>query len=474
VGPADPPPAAPTGSPPADTAHAEGAGGEPGISLPSLPAFRILQEAIRAVPPVRYALGVAGVIAVLAITLWMGVDLRVAALGAPVLFVLMVVLVVFRRVATHAHANLELPAIVLIWASLLVTIAVVVLLLTSVFFRKPMDLQQFIIHEPARASADSAAGAGGGGDAGADQIAVQAALAQAKAGDFESGWKALTQRAQSNPNSPSLKETQARLAMMWLRDIHALGENHSLTEYVDPLLPCLNERAVTAKGSEAADALAHIGWGYYLKYREGETHLAVDEQFRHALELDPSNPFAHVMWGYWILWRHGPLAEAQAHFAAALASGRERTFVRHLEFSAFVNGAVTDDPDCAVALIRMGDEMRKSNESLPVEERARAISYVYWGSVGDALLLRLDSILPPADHLATFHWLVDGAGKDDSTITGFWLARLTEATGDYAAAMPMYVALRSRPFTFRAEIEKGIARCARHNVAVPPGPKKNA
>src|SRR5512140_1727573 len=120
--------------------------------LENVPAYRVLTEAIRAVPPVRYALGLAGVVAVLGIVAALGVDLRVAAFGTPILLVLMVVLVVFRHVASAARARLALPALVLVWSSLIVTITVVVLLLSSVFFRVPMDLQQFIIRGPAPAS----------------------------------------------------------------------------------------------------------------------------------------------------------------------------------------------------------------------------------------------------------------------------------------------------------------------------------
>lgn len=81
--------------------------------LENVPAYRVLTEAIRAVPPVRYALGVAGVVAVLGIVAALGVDLRVAAFGTSILLVLMVVLVVFGHVASAARARLAFPAVLL-------------------------------------------------------------------------------------------------------------------------------------------------------------------------------------------------------------------------------------------------------------------------------------------------------------------------------------------------------------------------
>ena len=428
--------------------------------LENLPAYRVLTEAIRAVPPVRYALGVAGVVAVLGIVAALGVDLRVAAFGTPILLVLMVVLVVFRHVASAARARLALPALVFVWSSLILTITAVVLVLTSVFFKVPMDLQQFIIggSAPARGSRTSR-----------EKVMqlVKAATAPAEAGDYVSAWKQVSQTVEQAPQSTEARDAQTKLAMLWLRNMR-YSEAHRFAEHVDLLLPCLNEAAVRAKGSDAADALAHIGWAYSLKYRDGQENLAVTEQFRRAVALDPANTYAHAMWGFWILWEHGPLAEAEGHFSAALKSGREHQYVRNLQVFALDIGCNHGDPACAVHLIRVWNEMRQHKEPLPVESRKSAIDHVYWASMGDKMLAQLDSILPASEHLATFLWLIAGLEGLDEAVTMFWRARLTEAVGDYKAAMGLYLVATSQRTAFKEQTQQGIKRCAAHGAEAAP------
>lgn len=104
--------------------------------------FNLLKEAMIAVPAVRYALGVAGIISVVAIVRGFGISYQIAALGAAVMIVLMTVLVVFARAASVAKGAFVLPALFLTWASLLITVAAAFFLLTSVFFGWPIKLMK--------------------------------------------------------------------------------------------------------------------------------------------------------------------------------------------------------------------------------------------------------------------------------------------------------------------------------------------
>src|SRR5687768_9470031 len=88
-----------------------------------LAPFRILREATRAVPAVRYALGVAGIVAVVAIVSAFGIGYRVAFVGALLTFVLMVVLVVFAKLTTTAPPHFLMPVKVLMWSFLVLFIA---------------------------------------------------------------------------------------------------------------------------------------------------------------------------------------------------------------------------------------------------------------------------------------------------------------------------------------------------------------
>ncbi len=110
----------------------------------------LIREAIKAVPAVKYALGVAGVAAALALAVAM-LDLRVAAFGTVIMFAMMVVLVLFAKLASIASKDLRLPVLVLTWAMLVLTLAVAVFLVTSIFFQRPLDLKSWLVRGQADA-----------------------------------------------------------------------------------------------------------------------------------------------------------------------------------------------------------------------------------------------------------------------------------------------------------------------------------
>jgi PDZ domain len=110
----------------------------------------VLNKAIKAVPAVKYALGVAGIVAAVAIVGLLGISYAAAGIGVVVMFVLMTTLVVFARITTVPTAALRIPALVFTWFALLLTMATACLLFSSVFFKKPVDVKE--IFEPSEAN----------------------------------------------------------------------------------------------------------------------------------------------------------------------------------------------------------------------------------------------------------------------------------------------------------------------------------
>jgi hypothetical protein len=104
----------------------------------------VLREAIRAVPAVKWALGVGGVLAAVALVYLFKLDARVAFVGVVVLFCFMGVLVIFARASTLRSGAIFWPAMVFTWFVLIMFIVSTVSLFTSVFFRAPLDLQQWL------------------------------------------------------------------------------------------------------------------------------------------------------------------------------------------------------------------------------------------------------------------------------------------------------------------------------------------
>ena len=106
--------------------------------------FRILREAIKAVPAVRYALAVAGVVSVVAIIQGFKLDFRVALFGALAVLLLMVMMVIFARLTRASGKSVMIPALVFTWFCLGLTMATATTLFTSVFFSKPLDLTAWV------------------------------------------------------------------------------------------------------------------------------------------------------------------------------------------------------------------------------------------------------------------------------------------------------------------------------------------
>ncbi len=96
-----------------------------------------LKSAIDAVPAVKYALGVAGVVSSVALIKAFDEDWRVTVMGAGIMVLLMSVLLVFSRLAETNSERLILPSMVLAWFSLLLTLGAAVLIFMSAFFSWP-------------------------------------------------------------------------------------------------------------------------------------------------------------------------------------------------------------------------------------------------------------------------------------------------------------------------------------------------
>ena len=287
---------------------------------------------------------------------------------------------------------------------------------------------------------------------------IKAARLQRDAGDYEGGWKLLQQALNLLPGSHEVQREQVQLAMTWLRNIHTL-EPHTFTEYVNQILPALYEGAARESGSLAADIYAHIGWSNFLKYRDGDQHLDIEGQYKKALSLDPDNPYANVMWGHWILSKRGSLTDAQRHFTAALKTGRDKEFVRELQISALEWSERIEDE---MEIIRLGNEMRKSGEELPLKIREGVVSHVYEWKLRD-IFDQLPSILPPSENLATFNWFTRDLKIEPYSAGAIVLARLTEATGDYSNALSLYASYRnSHGYSYLEQASEGIVRCTKH------------
>jgi hypothetical protein len=115
--------------------------------LPQITPESFLQKAIKAVPAVKYALGVGGIVAVIAIVGSFKIDFKVAVFGTVIMFVLMTILVLFARLASTAGDTFRVPILVFTWFSLLLTMATALALFTSVFKGWPLPIKSILAGE---------------------------------------------------------------------------------------------------------------------------------------------------------------------------------------------------------------------------------------------------------------------------------------------------------------------------------------
>jgi hypothetical protein len=160
------------------------------------------------------------------------------------------------------------------------------------------------------------------------------------------------------------RAAQEDLAMAWIEDVHVPSQGKSFSDIADQVVPVLIRGAENSSGMRKADLLAHIGWANFLRWRDGVFNLAIEENYREALGIDPANPYANAMWGHWLIVKGNHLTEAEQRFAAAVKSGRQRPFVRTLQLAA-LRWVYTEDNQ--IELARVCSEMRKDNE--PLSER---------------------------------------------------------------------------------------------------------
>jgi tetratricopeptide (TPR) repeat protein len=265
-----------------------------------------------------------------------------------------------------------------------------------------------------------------------------------KGRDYASAWRTLEQASQLQPNSAKVHLAQENLAIAWLEDTH-LRENEKFSDIAEKLEPVLTRGLASTKESQrSADLLAHVGWSYFLRSREGVFGLDPAGAYSKAAAQDKDNPYAEAMWGHWILWNRGKMSDAMQHFSSALASGRQRDFVRRLQFAALFN--CTSD-DCAEEVIRVANDVRKEKGAVAPDSVDRVFS-MYYGKVfsSNPASAHFLTTVPAQEHVATFRWLFDGLDFDESKsrLRMCYLAVLQEAAGQRDEALANYRAVLGR------------------------------
>lgn len=104
----------------------------------------ILREAVKAVPAIKYALGVAGIAAAVALVVGWLKDPKLAIFGPVVMLGLMFILVVFAWFAKHGGSDVRPLALILAWAFVTLIVATSTFIFTGFFFSWPRPLEAYV------------------------------------------------------------------------------------------------------------------------------------------------------------------------------------------------------------------------------------------------------------------------------------------------------------------------------------------
>jgi hypothetical protein len=307
---------------------------------------------------------------------------------------------------------------------------------------------------------------------------LKSGQAQAAAGDFAGAWDSFTHAETTvvdegvfskllgglSAEQQEVRTAEQDLAMAWLRN-GRVPEGSQFSVIADKLVNVLTIGANASSGARKADLLAHLGWAYFLKHRDGDESLRPETEYKEAVAADAKNPYANVFWGHWILWNHGPLNDANERFAIALSTDRARSVARHFQLAALGN-VRSDDTDAA--WLRVVSDMQAGSEKIDSSVRNEVCNRYDQALQEEALMQRISAQVPAARQVELLQALMQSEAISvvQKTTLSVALAESLEAAGrsqDALEAWKMVAGeLKSQPHSIWSDrVDAAIKRLSR-------------
>ena len=261
-----------------------------------------------------------------------------------------------------------------------------------------------------------------------------------------------------------VRTAEQDLAMEWLRSSQ-VSEGTQFSTIADKLVSVLSIGANTSRGARKADLLAHLAWAYFLKQRDGDEGLRLENEYQEAVKADAKNPYANVFWGHWILWNHGPLNDANDRFALALSTDRARSVVRHFQLAALAN-VRSNDTDAA--WLRVVSDMQLGGEKADSSLRDEVCNRYQQALQDEALQQQILAQVPATRQVELLQSALQSGGLSEvqKTTLNVALAESLEAAGRSANALEAWkmlaVELKSQPHSIWSDrVDAAIKRLSR-------------
>ncbi len=263
-------------------------------------------------------------------------------------------------------------------------------------------------------------------------------------GDYRGAWNVLDEK-EAGRKSEELRAAREDVAMEWLRNIRA-SDGETFTKIVQNIQPVLVHGMEVSHGARKADLAAHMGWLWFLRWRDGARDVEPATYYRQALAENPGNPFANAMLGHWVLWngRSEKLDEARRYFTAALASGRERVYVRQMQLAALRN---INRNSSWQEYLRVLNDMRKNGESIGHGDALPLVGELWFTLRDEKRKAAYVSAVPPEEQAATVQALSASltdlpAYKRD--LLDVWSGLLEEEAGRRDQALEIFRSVQTR------------------------------
>ena len=276
---------------------------------------------------------------------------------------------------------------------------------------------------------------------------------QSASGDFANAWDSLTHAETTvadegvfakllgglNPEQQEVRTAEQDLAMEWLRSSQ-VPEGTQFSTIADKLVSVLTIGANTSSGARKGDLLAHLGWAYFLKQRDGNEGLRPETEYKEAVTADAKNPYANVFWGHWILWNHGSLNDASERFSIALSTDRARTVVRHFQLAALAN-VRSNETDAA--WLRVVSDMLAASEKIDSSQRDGVCNRYAEALHNQARMQRIFAAVPATQQIELLRALLksDGMSEGQKSTLTVALAESLEVAGRTQEALQTWRAL---------------------------------
>jgi hypothetical protein len=307
---------------------------------------------------------------------------------------------------------------------------------------------------------------------------LKSGQAQEAAGDFAGAWDSFTHAETTvadegvfskllgglSAEQREVRTAEQDLAMAWLRN-GRVPEGSQFSVIADKLVNVLTIGANNSSGARKADLLAHLGWAYFLKQRDGDESLRPETEYKEAVAADAKNPYANVFWGHWILWNHGPLNDANGRFAIALSTDRARSVVRHFQLAALAN-VRSDDTDAA--WLRVVSDMQAGSEKIDSSVRNEVCNRYDQALQDEALMQRILAQVPAARQVELLQALMQSEAISvvQKTTLSVALAESLEAAGRSQDALEAWKTvageLKSQPHSIWSDrVDAAIKRLSR-------------